>query len=300
VNPVFQPGHPLVDFTAPTAARVGARILDSFQDAPGYPGEMFFFTLVDPAAPSIAERSRDSSWTTTARAAFARSAVAALQELHTASGEPMVHRNLTTRTILVRHDNSAIFTGFDRTKIPSEVTVASARKVPEVAETMIAPEVRTQGMSAADHRSDVYSLCACLVTLFLSEDDSIAQAARATLAVGMADDLEVRASLRNLDVSLSQLLGESIPPPPPPPARFWTEDQVNRFRDRDYQIVARLGSGGIGTTFKVVEIDRTTKEELGTYVAKVGHHGGIGRVGILGFLQSLRLQESGKTTPSPP
>lgn len=32
------------------------RILDSYQDAPGYAGEMFFFTLVDPAAPSIEER----------------------------------------------------------------------------------------------------------------------------------------------------------------------------------------------------------------------------------------------------
>src|SRR5271163_2168650 len=88
----------------------------------------------------------------------------------------------------------------------------------------------------------------------------------------MANDPQERAPLRNLEISLSQLLGESVPPAPAPPARFWTEDQVIRFRDRDYQIVTRLGSGGIGTTFKVVELERHTKEELGTYVAKVGHH----------------------------
>jgi serine/threonine protein kinase len=41
--------------------------------------------------------------------------------------------------------------------------------------------------------------------------------------------------------------------------------------------VTRLGSGGVGTTFKVIEIDRSTKEDLGTYVAKVGHNDEVGR-----------------------
>ena len=41
--------------------------------------------------------------------------------------------------------------------------------------------------------------------------------------------------------------------------------------------MARLGSGGVGTTFKVVEIDRSTKEDLGTYVAKVGHNSETGQ-----------------------
>src|SRR5207253_1383328 len=54
------------------------RILDSFQDAPGYTGEMFFFTVVDPAAPSLSERAEDSTWGAGARAEFARNAVQAL------------------------------------------------------------------------------------------------------------------------------------------------------------------------------------------------------------------------------
>ena len=103
------------------------RILDSYQDAPGYAGEMFFFTVVDPAAPCIEERASDVSWETTARLAFARSAVRALHEMHEArSGdEAMVHRKLTPKTILVKHDNSPILTGFDRAKIPSDTSVAS-------------------------------------------------------------------------------------------------------------------------------------------------------------------------------
>ena len=39
----------------------------------------------------------------------------------------------------------------------------------------------------------------------------------------------------------------------------------------------RLGSGGVGTTFKVVEVDRSTKEDLGTYVAKVAHESESGK-----------------------
>jgi serine/threonine protein kinase len=255
------------------------RILDSYQDAPGYAGEMFFFTLVDPAAPSLGERAVDRSWETTARLAFARSAVRAVNELHGARGsrEPMVHRNLTSKTILVKHDNSTILTGFERAKIPSDITVATTGVPTSDADGTFAPEVRTQGLGAADHRSDVYALCACLTKLFQPREGETGRKAAEILGKGMADEPEARPSLLGLEGSLSQLLGESVPPPPPPPARFWTEDQVVRFRDRDYRIVARLGSGGVGTTFKVVEIDRSTKEELGTYVAKVGHNVETGR-----------------------
>ena len=247
------------------------RIVDSFQDAPGYLEEMKFFTIADPAAPSIAERAEDDSWTSQARVSFARDAVRALRELHAASAdeEPMLHRNLTPRTVLVRYDNSATLTGFEYTKIPTDVTVASASSNVERDESA-SPEVRYQGRGAADRRSDVYSLCASLRALFAEgEDDS--HAAIRILDRGTKQEPSARAELPELDRALSALLGESIPPPPQPPARFWTEDQVVRFTGGDYRIVARLGSGGVGTTFKVVEIDRDTKDDLGTYVAKVVH-----------------------------
>jgi serine/threonine protein kinase len=255
------------------------RILDSFQDAPGYAGEMFFFTLVDPAAPSIKERAVDAVWNTAARLAFARSTVRAVADLHNAAAghEAMVHRNLTPSTILVKHDNSPILTGFDRTKIPSDISVASSGAPSGDWDATTAPEVRRHGLGAADHRSDVYSLSACLTELFQGGKDYANQRAVDKLSKGMVEDPKDRSTLQELEGFLSELLGESVPTPPPPPARFWTEDQVIRFRDRDYRIVARLGSGGVGTTFKVVEIDRSTKEDLGTYVAKVGHSDEVGR-----------------------
>ena len=253
------------------------RILDSYQEVPGYAGEMYFFTVVDPAVPSIEGRATDKTWTTSSRIAFARNATRALRDLH-ASGtanEPVVHRNLTLSTMLVKHDNTPIFTGFEWSKIPSDISVVS-NGVPAEYQATFAPEVRSQGLGAADQRSDVYSLCACLAHVFNEEADDLRRQAAAVVARGRAEQPHERDTLDALDAALGELLGELIPPPAPPPARFWTEDQIVRFRERDYRIVARLGSGGIGTTFKVVEIDRSTNEDLGTYVAKIAHDGAIG------------------------
>ena len=260
-------------------------IIESFQDVPGYVGELKFFTVADPAAPSLEERACDDSWDTTARLGFARDTVRALGELHDAdasddaggANEPMVHRNLSPRTVLVKHDSSPILTGFEHTRIPAAVTVAAAGASSNEWDHAVAPEVRAQGRGAADRRSDVYSLCASLTVLFSEREDEASRKTVETLSEGMADAPDARSTLQDLEASLSELLGESVPRPPPPPARFWTEDQVVRFRGQDYRIVSRLGSGGVGTTFKVVKIDRATGEDLGAYVAKVARDEETGR-----------------------
>ena len=247
------------------------RIVDSFQDAPGYTDEIKFFTVADPAAPTIEERAADESWDTNARLSFARGAVRALVEFHEAGtdgDEPMIHRNLTPDTILVKHDNSPILTGFEHTRIPAEISVASAAPGRN-RDAAASPEVRAQGRGAADHRSDIYSLCASLTVLLKDRQDEDSAKILGALDRGMADDPVARSSLAELEKSLSERLGDPIAGPPPPPARFWTEDQVVPFRGQSYRIVSRLGSGGVGTTFKVVKIDRETGGDLGTYVAKV-------------------------------
>ncbi len=246
------------------------RIVDSFQEAPGYAGEMWFFTVADPAAPSVRDRADDDTWDAKARLAFARRAVEVLMGLHEAGEgeEPMLHRNLTAGTILVRHDNTPILTGFQYARIPADVTVAVSGGTEDEWDDAVAPEVRQQGLRAADRRSDVYSLCTSLSVLFVERDDNESLAASMALDEGRADDPAERTTLEKLRDSLSARLGEP-PAVVAPPARFWTEDQVVNFRDRDYRIVSRLGSGGVGTTFKVVRIDRATGGDLGAYVAKV-------------------------------
>jgi len=255
------------------------RMLDSWQEASGYAGEMYFFTIVDPAAPSIEDRATDKGWDSASRLLFCRDTVRALAQMHQSGGEhePLVHRNLSPRTILVRHDNTPILTGFDRTRIPSDVSVASDSHHPSLYPNTVSPEVLSDGLKAADQRSDVYSLCACLSGLFAEHADGPSDGALDILSVGMSEKPEDRCKLSELEKSLSELLGGATPLAPAPPARFWTEDQTIRFHGRDYRIISRLGSGGVGTTFKVVEVDRQTNEELGTYVAKVAHDCDAGR-----------------------
>ena len=244
------------------------RIVDSFQPAPGYHGEVQFFTVADPGAPTIQERASDSSWSAEARLAFARSAVRALHQLHQAGTEdqPLLHRNLMPETLLVKHDNSPVIIGFHQARIPSEATVGTASMVDDGPTT--APEVQAQGRAAADRRSDVYSMCASLMILFEQTDHQVVD----ILAQGTATTPSARQDLSDLSLSLARLLGEEIPAPPTPPVRFWTEEQQVRFEGHEYRIVSRLGSGGIGTTFKVVELDPKTGEDLGAYVAKAIHH----------------------------
>ena len=254
------------------------RVLDSWQPAPGYAGEMHFFTITDPLAPSVEKRTRDSSWDAPARLAFARAALGALGEMHgeTLDDAPILHRNLTPQTVLVRHDNTPIFTGFELSKLPSELSVASTGPPAGEWPPSTAPEVRARGLHAADARSDRYALCASLRVLFEGRNDETSRQALEVLASGMEDEAAQRSEPSALDARFSALLGESAPPPAPPPARFWTEDQIVPFHGGEYRVIERLGSGGVGTAFKVVQIDRRGKNE-GTYVAKVCHDEEAGR-----------------------
>lgn len=266
------------------------RILDSFQDAAGYAGEMYFFTISDPAAPTLEVRAGDKNWDARSRLLFAREAILALDELHNAGDkdDTFVHRNLTPQTILVRSDNKPIFTGFDWMRIPSDISVASSSLSEVNKQAWVAPEVLSQGLSVAGQRSDIFSLCVCLGSLFVGQVDDLSPKALEILCSGQDSMPDQRSNLVDLERSISELLGDSVAPPPPPPSRFWTEEQVIRFRERQYRIVSRLGSGGVGTTFKVVELDRSSQEEVGTYVAKIVHDGETGdRV-----LKSYRLARS--------
>lgn len=248
------------------------RILDSFQPAPRYAGELWFFTVVDPTAPSIRERSPDSSWGSSERLKFALEAVRALQGMHGSSHEEaLIHRNLTPQTILVRHDNKPIFTDFRITRIPSDISIALSEPPPDGWGPEVAPEVRLGGLHSAKCCSDVYSLCVSLTGLFQEGNDETSRAVIEVLRSGLADDMAARCEPPELASGLAALLGESPRRPPVPPARFWTEDQEVEFRGRQYRVVSRLGSGGNGMTFKVVETDDATKEDHGTYVAKVSH-----------------------------
>jgi serine/threonine protein kinase len=261
------------------------RILDSFQSAPGYPGEMFFFTIVDPAAPTIADRANDSGWGLLERIDFTKKTIGALSQMHVAGkeGSPIIHRNLTPKTILVCHDGTPILSGFDLARIPFDSSIGPSVVPSPGWEKTAALEVRESGLSAADQRSDVYSLCASLRVIFEGNTSTEAQKAMGILQSGLAEVPEERVTLEQLSLAFSEMVSGPAPPPAPPASRYWSEGQVVRFRDHDYRIVTRLGAGGIGTTFKVIEVDQSSKEELGTFVAKTAHSKETGERVLKGY-----------------
>ena len=143
-------------------------LLDSFQDAPGYPGELCFFSLVDPSVPSVGERSGDASWDLPDRLRFAAECAKALAELHATVGLPaFVHRNITPEAVLVRADGSPVFTGFDLAKVPAAASLVGSPAEASLRHPFCAPEVARSGLAAADqekHRGKSTGVKATLLT----------------------------------------------------------------------------------------------------------------------------------------
>ncbi len=260
-------------------ARFMPTLLDSFQEAEGYPGELHFFSLVDPAAPALQDRRDDPQWTPGARLDFARAAIDALAELHQpepgSDAAPTLHRQITPRSLRVRHNNQPLFTELNLSRLGDAVTLApAATDFGELAE-YYAPEVRQGGLAVADPRSDVFSLCASLRVLFDGED-AVSRAADAALAAGCAAAPEQRVPLADIAKALAAVGSMDAAEPTVtnslPAAEFWDEDTVVPFQQSQFKVIGRLGGGGVGQTFKVVELDTDSEERFGTYVAKLINH----------------------------
>ena len=105
-------------------------LLDSFQEAEGYPGELVFYSLVDPAAPTLSERCKDSGWDLRARLAYARAACAALRQFHQPQDPNLtaiVHRRLSPESLHVRHNGAPLFTDFNLTRLQDAETISTAQ-----------------------------------------------------------------------------------------------------------------------------------------------------------------------------
>ena len=129
-----------------------------------------------------------------------------------------VHRNLNPQTILVRHDNKPTMTGFEHTRIPSETSVGSGILPAGPYVSIAAPEVQTEGLAAADNRSDIFSLCASLRYLFQDRDDDLSVSVSEILSQGLAEKPNDRCTFQDLDEALAEMLGEEVVPPPVAPA----------------------------------------------------------------------------------
>ena len=273
------------------------RFRDSLQDVQGFVGEMKFFTVADPCAPTIRERSADKSWLTTSRIAFAHLAVVALAQLHASSSEdtpPIVHRSLCPSNILVTARNRVLFTGFSLARIPGQDTVSKVPLPIGDPASFSAPEVHEGGLSSADQRSDVYALASSLLTIFDGINEEEAEQCRTILARALVENPVDRPTLSQIADLLVPLAGEksaTVPAASPaaeivqplPLPRYWSEDLLVPFNNKSFRIISRLGYGGVGLTFKVVEVDPATGENFGTYVAKVIHEEAPGKAALKAY-----------------
>ena len=260
-------------------------LLDSFQEAEGYPGELCFFSLVDSAAPSLMQRSQDSSWDFTARLAFASAALSALQQFHQPiepDVPPLLHRRITPNTLRVRHNGQPLFTDFSLSRLENAQTISLAPVDLGGIEPYIAPEVQTGGLAAATTRTDIYALCFSLATLF-DDADPRGHEVRTFLLQGCDQNPEERPTPAELITALDVLHGATALVDSLPAAEYWDEDTVVPFQHSRYKIVDRLGQGGIGRTFKVVELDVHSDEKFGTYVAKLIRHREDGEIAIRAY-----------------
>lgn len=249
-------------------------LLDSFQDVDGYPGELCFFSLVDPAAPSLSWRGQDVAWDLPARLAYASAAMRALDRFHQPDDSdqpPLLHRRITPDSLRVRHNGQPLFTDFSLTRLADAQSISAAPVDFGPMAHYVAPEILTGGLAAATVRSDVCALCATLATLFSSGDPQARNAAE-ILARGCRDHPEERPALGELATELDALQGIAPPPTELPVPDYWDEDTVVLFQNSRYKIISRLGQGGIGQTFKVVELDAHSDERFGAYIAKVVRH----------------------------
>ena len=249
-------------------------LLDSFQDVDGYPGELCFFSLVDPAAPTLIQRGQDLAWGIPARLAYAREALLALDRFHhpdDPTQPPLLHRRLTPASLRVRHNGQPLFTDFSLSRLADAQSISAAAVNFGALTPYVAPEVQQGGLAAATVHSDTYALCASLATLFEMEEP-LAQPVRDILARGAQPNPSDRPALNELAATLEALQGVEPPIPALPAPEYWDEDTIVPFQNSRYKIIDRLGQGGIGQTFKVVELDAHSDERFGAYVAKVVRH----------------------------
>lgn len=255
---------------------------DSFQEASHYPGELYFFSYIDSGAPTLNERVRDNSWDVKDRIRVSIAVLEALNELHQAADGikegSVLHRNLNPDTVQVDSKGRVTFLDLSVARAPAVETLSQATDggQPKDADEFVAPEIRKMGLVAGSLKSDIYSISRCLLELF-GDNDEESTKARGILENGSKAESKDRPALDELVAALRTLYEPyEAPKPegapdeiPDVPVQFWDDSVRAPFKGRLYRIISKLGSGGVGTAFKVVEESAEGEELSGPYVAKV-------------------------------
>ncbi|MGY3532176.1 protein kinase domain-containing protein [Bradyrhizobium sp. USDA 4452] len=268
-------------------------LVDSWQPLPNYAGEMYFFSVSDSAAATVAALKDQTQWTFADRRDFAIRALLALAEFAEGYDGPLLHRALDGASVRVRADNSPLFAGWRWARLTPAQTVSGQETSNELG-GFAAPEIQSNGLAAATPASDLYSLCAVLTELFPSDN---ARGIREILALGLDATQHSRPSPRDL----AELLQDKAPKPsisaiaepePVSPAR-WDEGYRFTWKDAKYRVVSVLGQGGAGRTFKLEQLSGDDDEPIGTFVGKAVFNPDLGPASLAAYqrLRPLSLRE---------
>lgn len=263
------------------------KLVDSYQPVPNYPGELFFFTLADASAPSLVTIAADEDWSRSHGAAFCVAALRALSELHAPSDPemtPVVHRGLNPNSIHVRHDNTPLFSGWRWARLPDAQTITAPTDARHDSDPYAAPEVAQNGLSFADARSDLYSLCKSLLDVFKATNEN------AHLRTALQQGLEPDPQRRPVAESIAHAITSHLPEPDdhstesivPEPCR-WDEGTPIEWEGGNYRVVSELGAGATGRTYKLEQVDLDYGISIGTFVGKVVIDPDVGRIALNAF-----------------
>ncbi len=234
-------------------------IIDSYQEAPEYPGEMYFYSYNDYESKTLEERAKDRSWEANDRILACINCYKCLKELHEFDNGKYLHRYLNPGTIKIKSNGLPIFTQLQYMKLSDTDTIANIAIENIHKSADYGPPDTVHGASFTEH-SDIYSLTKSLLILFDKRDK--AKPLLETI-LDCYRDYQIDQIIEKLEKLYREKKQKSIIDP-----QYWDEQTVKELNGRTYRIIRRLDSGIYFHVFQVMEIDSNQNDIAGPFVAK--------------------------------
>ncbi len=220
------------------------RILDPLQDAPGYSGEVLFFTLKDPYAPTLELRTKDTNWNTQCRLRFACELLTGIEELKYQEDFNFLLEP-TQQNIRVKFNDTPIFSDLFLPATTSKENQSFASDLPSGNSILSVSENASSWDS---------SLGACLLSLFENPNNTIFIKAKASIRDHLGNHLSLPDGLESLRNRLKDLMEKEDMPHDNSSIRYWSEDQIVPIGDKNYRLLFRLNQDEHISNFKAAEL----------------------------------------------
>ena len=234
-------------------------VAERFQVYPDPDGDLAFFAVGDDNYPTLVEQAADPDWNIVHRVHFAIKALNVLHALHhpyETGIRELVLRDISPRTVCVALDNEPYFSRFRFARVDTRKTIGEHSAEQWRPDDFSAPEVHDGGLTAATVASDVFSLCASLISVLdVPREAGVAESpladiARNILKAGMADAEAERPGAQELAGRLNAVFDDDDDIDP-----GMDDDELQSIGlgNGEYVMVRTLGQGGINTAWLVRE-----------------------------------------------